>query len=142
VTKLAVEWIALLALLFAAGVIGYAWRGERNQDAISTAQGNEQVCQSALKGNAAKLAEIKGHLADLKKRHDDMLAAADKTLAARDAEIKRLTDAAKARTTSIRNTAHDDPDCAPLARLAVCPAVAGQLWPAAAEGAAADRHAH
>jgi predicted negative regulator of RcsB-dependent stress response len=141
VTKLAVEWIALLALLFAAGVIGYAWRGERNQDAISTAQGNEQVCQSALTGNAAKLAEIKGHLADLKKRHDDMLAAADKTLAARDAEIKRLTDAEKARTTSIRNSAHD-PDCAALARVAVCPAVAGQLWPAHAQSASADRHAH
>lgn len=134
--------IALLAALaLVSAVLGYAFRGDRNQVAISTAQGNEQVCQSALASNQARLADIQQQLTHQRELHDKLLAAADSALDARDDEIKTLREAADKRASNILESAHEV-DCAALARMPVCPAVARELWPAAAQGAAADRHAH
>lgn len=135
------KWLAALALLLVAAVAGYAFRGNRNAQAIATAQSNEAVCRSALESNGASLADVKKTLADVRKRHDEAKAAAEKVLAARDEEIAALTKAAKDKADSIRKTAYDDADCASLARLPVCSVVARQLWPGTAE-AHADDHAH
>ena len=133
--------VLLAALALVSAVIGYAFRGDRNQVAISTAQGNEQVCQSALASNQARLADLRQQLDAQRTQHDALLAAADKGLAERDDEIKTLREAAATRASNIRESAHEV-DCAALVRMPVCTAVARELWPAAAQGAAADRHAH
>lgn len=142
-TKAAVEVLALIFLLLLAGVLGYGYRGDRNQEAITTASSNYATCKSALDGKQAAVTELQTRLTDLKQRHDNSLTAAEATLAGRDATIAELTAAAEKRTTTIRKLSHEDADCASLDHLAVCASVAGQLWPVPQQATTtAGDHAH
>lgn len=58
----------------------------------------------------------------------------------RDGLQHKLDAANAARDTALRKAAHDSPDCADLAHLPVCPAVADRLWPKAAGDPADARH--
>lgn len=51
-----------------------------------------------------------------------------------------LAKAVTARDIALRKAAHDSPDCADLAHLPVCPAVAERLWGTAAGAQADARH--
>ena len=133
------KWLAAIALLFAAAVAGYAFHGDRDAGAITAAESATAVCHSALDSQKAALADVRKQLADLRERHDLAKRAAEKVLAEREAENTALGERVAALTESLRKSAHADASCAPLARLAVCSAVAGRLWPAATE-AAADSH--
>lgn len=65
---------------------------------------------------------------------------ADAALVANATLQDQLTAATAARTAAMRKAAHDSPDCADLARLPVCPAVAERLWGQAADQASPGPH--
>lgn len=130
---------ALFIGLMLGAMAGYAYHGERDAEAIRVAEASTAVCESALAGNKTSLADVRKQLDALRERHDLAKRAAEKVLAERDAENAALGERVAALTESLRKSAHADASCAPLARLAVCSAVAGRLWPAATE-AAADSH--
>lgn len=130
----------LTVLLLCAAIGGYAFRSDRTQAAITAAQSDTAVCQAALDSKQTALDRVGKSLADLRDRHATALADATAALDARDADIAALQAAAAHRTTTIRENAHADADCASLARLPVCAAVAGQLWPAIAAPGTAAAH--
>jgi hypothetical protein len=132
-SKIGLEALVLCALLFIAGVLGYGFRGDRNQDQIRTANSNFDVCTSAMKGTQAALHVLSVKFTELQTRHEAAMTDSAAALDQRDNEITQLHSAATRRTTSARSAAHVDPDCQTLARLPVCAAVARQLWPAATQ---------
>ena len=138
-SRAAILALAGVLLLVAAGGIGYAWRGSHNQQAVATAQANTAVCDSALAANKAVTDALRAQLAELRQRHESALAAARDALDMRDAEIQRLNTTAARAAAELRKTANEQSDCAALARLPVCAAIADRLWPVAAD---ADRDAH
>lgn len=131
---------AILALLFA-GMLGYIFRGDRNQAAITAAANDAAVCRSSLESNGTALDEVKRQLADLRDRHAKALAAATASLDERDAQIAALRADAEKRSDTIKGVIRVDAECAALDRMPLCAAVAGRLWPAAAALGGAD-HAH
>lgn len=136
-STIAIAGVAALAIGFFFS--GAHWQASRDSEALSAANANGAVCESALtsKGDAVK--EIQRQLDDLRGRHARALKDSERTLAERDAEIAVLTATANEKTTIIRKAAHDDAECASLARLPVCAAIARELWPSST---AADRHAN
>ena len=63
-------------------------------------------------------------------------------LAERDESIHSLQTALEARSNALRKAPHEDPDCAALDRMPLCPRIAAGLWPAAPASGAGDGHAH
>lgn len=137
-----IERLVLCAVLLAVGLAGgYAWHGDRAAAEVAAAKANESACRAALDSQTDALADVRKALAGVRERHRDLMAAASDALTLRDAENEALTERVAALTKSLQESARVDASCAPLGRLAVCAAVAGQLWPAAEQAAAGDRHA-
>ncbi|MGB3749437.1 MAG: hypothetical protein WA961_14655 [Rhodanobacter sp.] len=135
--------IRLLAIALAvlAAVAGLEWHGHRRGVADTTAAAERKV-EKAQADTALATAErdaalvsldnVKRTLAAQKSRLELANLFADAALSAREALQKKLQAATAARDTVLRKAAHDSPDCADLARLPVCPAVAERLWGEAA----------
>jgi predicted negative regulator of RcsB-dependent stress response len=134
------ESIAVLALVALSGVAGYSYRGEVDHEAMALASSNVDVCKSTAEAKAAAVTLLQAKFDDLSTRHEKALADAESAMDVRDQEIERLSTIAVARATTLRKASHDDADCAQLADLALCPAVADQLWPMAPQGARAAPH--
>lgn len=98
--------------------------------ALSQAKADTAVAASSVESTRAALNALKDRYGELQQRHEAMRTLSVSELAARQARIDRLEADAGKRQTVIVEKARE-PDCADLARLPVCPAVAGQLWPAA-----------
>jgi len=60
---------------------------------------------------------------------DALVAQAERSIADRPAAVEQTQTRARERTESIARARHEDPACAALADLPICPAVARQLWP-------------
>jgi len=124
----------LVILLFAAALllVGYS-RGSQHQadtDRDRITQAESKVNTSADDARAARqaLAEVQAKL-DAQKR--DLQVArfiAQAALDARDATQAQLDKLTTQRETALRKAAREIPDCADLARLPVCPAVADKLF--------------
>jgi hypothetical protein len=99
--------------------------------ALSQAQADAAVAVSSVAATRTALTALKDKYADLQARHDAMRTLSETELAARQSRIDQLqADAVKRQTAIVEKSR--EPTCADLARLPVCPAVASQLWPAAA----------
>jgi uncharacterized protein HemX len=131
------EAIALLALLALSAGGGYMYRGEKDAASVTTATSNVSVCQSTADAKQAALDTLGAKFADLQTRHEAAMKASTDVLDARAEEIAGLQAKAASRINTARKSSHDDPDCVSLSTLPVCTAVAGQLWPAAAQAPAA-----
>lgn len=144
----------LYGLLLAAALIGgLMWAGHRRgyDDGVAATQAaadgkvataHDAVVQATAERDATAqtLANVQRVL-DAKKRELEMADYyAKAAMDARNALQKQLTAATAARADALRKAAHDSPDCADLARLPVCPAVAERLWPAAAGSPASASH--
>jgi hypothetical protein len=128
------------ALLFA----GYSWgaRHQADTDRDRITQAESKVNTSADDAKAARqaLAEVQTKL-DAQKR--DLQAArliAQAALDARDATQAQLDKLTTQRETALRKAARETPDCADLARLPVCPAVADKLFGMAPDDPASGGH--
>ena len=130
--EIAIELLLLAALLALAGVVGYAYRGDMDNQVISAANAANATCLAGAGAKDQVLATVKDQVAALRKQHDDALAAAAPALQQREADVTALADTARQRATAIAQSPHDDKDCQALGDLPVCAAVARQLWPALA----------
>ncbi len=138
--KLVYAAIAALALLALAFGGGYAVRDRAAATSLAAANAAAKTCSDNAADAEARIDYLYGRLSDLQTRHEAALREATAALDARDADIARLTADAARRADAIRETVHATPDCADLARVPVCAAVADRLWPPAAAAAAAAAH--
>jgi hypothetical protein len=141
VSSQSLEAIALGALLLLAGVIGWAWRGEKDQQELLVANASVATCSSAAGASAAALTTTQATLKNMRERHDTALADANRALAERSTQIQALNQVATDRATHIVQSPHDDPNCKALADLPICAAVADQLWPVRTQAHAGDHAA-
>lgn len=126
------ELVFALLLLLLGAVGGYAYKQHQGDQALGTAQGDLRVCQAAATSKDVAVQESKRRFDELQARHDKLLQDGELALAGRDAEIESLQREAEANRAAITELGNDDPDCAELAQLSVCAAVADRLWPDAA----------
>jgi hypothetical protein len=142
---------ALLVLLALAGAL--EWHGHhRGYDAgvldtktdaqkkVDKADGDRDQAVAERDATAQTLANVRQSLQAQKARLDLANFFADAALAERAGLQKKLSAATAARDAALRKAAHDSPDCADLAHLPVCPAVAQRLWGTAAGAPADARH--
>ena len=133
----------LLALLLSVGA--GEWHGHhRGYDAgvtatqkaadkkVDKANGERDLAIAERDAAQQSLDDVRRTFAAQKKRMEVANFFADAAMAENATLRKQLTAATAARSTALRKAAHDSPDCADLARLPVCPAVAERLWPGAA----------
>lgn len=98
---------------------------------LAQAQTDAAVAISSVTATRTALQALTAKYGELQKRHDAMRTLAQTELDARNSKITELNaDAERRRATVVEKTR--EVDCADLARMPVCPAVADQLWPAAA----------
>jgi len=130
-----IAFAAILVLLGAVGgyfvadyFAGVAIKDLNKQ--LTQAKADTAVAVAAVNSTRSALGTLKGKLDDLQARHDAMRALSQAELDARGQRIEQLEmNAAKRQSVIVEKSR--DPTCADLARLPVCGAVAGQLWPAA-----------
>ncbi|MFC5525232.1 hypothetical protein ACFPPA_05695 [Rhodanobacter ginsengisoli] len=142
---------ALLALLALA--VALEWHGHHRgyddgvaatqksaQKQIDAANGDRNFAIAERDATAQTLANVQ-RLLDAKKRELQVANYfADAAMAERAGLQKQLTAATAARDDALRKAAHDSPDCADLAHLPICPAVAERLWGTTAGAQADARH--
>ena len=128
--------IALLLFIVGAGG-GVVWAQRNSAAAIAQAVSDKNVCLSAVQTTRTTLQQLDEKYAALQARHEAMTRLGTAELNARQAQIDQLNAAAAERQTVIVEKARE-PDCADLARLPLCPAIADQLWPPAAQTAGRD----
>lgn len=124
--------LVILLLVAAAAALAAGWTVSHfDSQAVATANSNASRCHDANQVAAATLARLQAdHRADqaalARLRHN--AAAAEK----RNQTLKEhLRQRAQADHQAIEESPHAHADCAALARLGICPAVAGRLWPPA-----------
>lgn len=138
----------LLALVLAAGTA--EWHGHsRGYDAgvaatqadatrqVDAARAAKALAEAQRDAAEQNLDNVRRTLNAQKTRLQLANTFADAAMAEAATLRKQLSAATAARTTALREAAHDSPECADLARLPVCPAVAERLWPARAASASA-----
>jgi F0F1-type ATP synthase membrane subunit b/b' len=135
--------IAKLALLFALVVAAFAggFTYGHMRGVTGEARANHQAIEDAqaAAGDAhSALAKVEAQLADLRQRHAQALADAITAINSRDADVSALQTRLKARSKDLRGSVNESPDCADLARLPLCHAVADRLWPAPAASRSAS----
>ncbi len=134
--------LALAALLLLLGSIGGYWVAdtlagrtiEGLNKQLAQAKADTAVAVAAVDATRTALGALKGKLDALQTRHDAMRTLGEAELAARAQRIDQLQRDAARRQSALVEKGRDA-TCAELARLPVCAAVAGQLWPAAGEAA-------
>ncbi|MGN7832646.1 hypothetical protein ACTJI2_13650 [Pseudoxanthomonas sp. 22568] len=128
--------LLVLGGLFGAGYwAGHSADAEAHKeqvDALQTKVNSANTIAGAERdradGNATALLSLRATLATERQRRTDQQRAADIELGARDARIKELTRAARAREEETRTKAMADEDCTVLRTLPVCSALAERLW--------------
>lgn len=145
--------IIAIVLALAVAVVGLEWHGHsRGYDAgvaathkaaqrkVDAATGKRDQAIAERDAARQSLANVQRTLDAQKSRLQMANYFADAAMAETATLRKQLSAATAARATALRKAAHDSPDCADLARLPVCPAVAERLWPKAAGDPAGVRH--
>lgn len=138
--------IALLVLALFGGTCAAVYHGGRAAgvdamlDKVTAAKSAETLATTRANANDSALDEVRAALLRQKNAATRAQANADKALAQRDTAQAALASNAHARETSLRKLAHESPDCAALAAMPVCPAVARRLFgqPAAAAARPGD----
>jgi hypothetical protein len=131
--------VLILLAVAACGALATGWVMQHHQDTKVTASSVDlSKCTESAAASTAVLARVKSddaaQIAQLNLQ--DQL---NKTaLAKRDATINQLRERAQAASRAIEEMPHAHPDCVALARMPVCPTVAGELWPDQAD----RRHPH
>lgn len=126
--------ILVLAVVVGIGIgaaKGYKSGVAHEAPALATAKADTATAENNARTLTTTLTDIRQQL-DVQRQ--TMLAAQQAAQVALDQRDTARVDLAKAqrqRITLDRKTAHETPDCAGLARLSVCPALARRLFPAA-----------
>lgn len=131
--KLIASCLGLLLAVGLAGVgIGYGWgvahearasadRVTKAESKVTNANGDRDAAVNALTEVRLRLDKQKTDLATAR-------LFAQAALDARDTTQVQLSKVISQRDAVLRKAAHESPDCADLATLPVCPAVAERLW--------------
>lgn len=120
-----------LALLLGAA-IGYQICAQKMGPKIGAAQTDAARCADAATSQQAVIDDLRQRA---RKQTAQLVAAkhvADAAMQARDNLQRKVAAQAAKSETHLRQVAHDDPSCADLARMPICPAVADSVWPAQA----------
>jgi len=107
---------------------------------VDAAVADRQLAEAQRAADALTLATVRRELKTLKDGLEAQRAISQAALDARDQLQNKLGKLLVQRTVEAQRAAHEDPQCADLARLPVCPAVAGQLWGPAASDQAGTSH--
>ena len=119
---------------------GVAATQKAAQQQVDQANGDRNFAIAERDATAQTLANVQRSL-DAKKRELQVANYfADAAMAERAGLQRALAQATRERDNALRKAAHDSPDCADLAHLPVCPAVAERLWGKAAGAPADARH--
>lgn len=110
------------------------------QQKVDTANGERDEAIAERDAEATTVVNVKRLLAAKKQELDLANFIADAVLKNRNQLQKQLAAANAARIEALRKAAHASPDCADLAHLPVCPAVAERLWGQAADTKADASH--
>jgi predicted negative regulator of RcsB-dependent stress response len=132
--------ILLLVVVGLSGGIGYTWSSSNAADRIASARGDTTTCTEAAEAKQAVLDRVSEQLTKLRTDHAALLDSANKALDVRDAEIASLNQQLIARGDNVRKAGKNDPQCLSLVNLPVCPAIARELWPDAAQAGAEPAH--
>lgn len=117
-----------LLLLVGGGGGGYIWAQHNLSADLSQANSDKDVCVSASAAKAYALKVVEAKFTDLQQRHKNLLKTATDAIVERDLDISNLKVAAAKRHAAVTEKVHEV-DCAALDKLALCPAIADQLWP-------------
>lgn len=118
-----------LVMIFMAGAgVGYGIGVSRSEDTITKVATDKGGAESDARAASATLDEIRSRLNTQGVELDAMRKVAAAALHERDALQAEKAKRARQDETNLRNKAHEAPDCTSLARLPVCPVVAGGLW--------------
>lgn len=124
--------IGSLLLLLAVGGVGYglgvAHEARANAEAIGAAKGKQESASSDAKAARDALADVQQRLGQQKADLEQARQIAAIALDQRDVAQQQLADLTKKRTDALRTAARESPDCADLAHLPICPAVAERLF--------------
>lgn len=113
---------------------GVAATNDSAQKKVDKANGDRDQAVAERDASAQTLASVRRALDAQKRAAAVANYYAQAALDERAGLQKQLIAATAARNAALRTAAHDSPVCADLARLPVCPAVAGRLWGATGDG--------
>ncbi|MGN6229170.1 MAG: hypothetical protein ACTHNM_17225 [Dyella sp.] len=141
--KLSLIGYALLALALVGGAAewhghsrgyasGYQDATDHDDKRVQDMQGERDLANANRDAANASLNNVRQLLATQRERMQAQAAMFDAVMANRDALQKKLDTYARERQSNVVKVGHEDPQCADLARLPVCPAVAERLWGKAA----------
>lgn len=140
-------------LVAAALVFGLLWLGHSRgytdgvaathkaaQKQVDTANGDRDLAIAERDATNQTLANVQRSLDAQKRQLQVANFFADAAMDDRAGLQRSVAALTQQRDTALRKAAHESPDCADLARLPVCPAVAERLWGQAAGTPAHARH--
>jgi hypothetical protein len=110
------------------------------QKKVDAANADRDVAIAERDTTALTLANVRRSLSAQKQQLELANVFADAAMTDRNRLQRTLTDITKQRDDALRKAAHESPDCAGLAHLPICPAVAERLWRKAADVPADARH--
>ena len=126
---LIVDVVILIAVALV-GALATGWLMQGHKDKQLAGVGvNLSKCTDAAAASGTVLDTVQQDQANRLAELQRQVAQDQRALASRDVTIHQLRARAQTASRAIEETPRDHPDCAALARLSVCPAVAGQLWP-------------
>lgn len=132
--------VALLVLCGICVAAGYMGASRRAATRIAAAGAETARCADAAASQQAALLQLQARFDAQARQLDAVRAVAQMALDARDRLQKRLEREARQREAETRKVGREDPSCAALDRMPVCPALAERLWGAHAGADAAAGH--
>lgn len=122
-------WICIAVALVGVGAGGgVAWQARHQAADLVVARTDLQTCKSTASDQELAIGSFRQRAKDDAAQLEALRTLAATALDQRDALADKFKKLIAARETAVRKTAHETPDCQPLAVMPVCPAVAMRLW--------------
>lgn len=135
--EIAIDLLLVGAVAVSAFAIGDSHGNKVATNAASNkvidAEGKARASDARAQASATALENIRRLLEQQKSSAATAKQVADKALLERDAAYSKLAAAVRQRQDAERKAAHENPECADLVRMPLCPAVAERLFGTAAQ---------
>lgn len=125
--RISIAAAVALALFGAGFAAGHRLEARAGAQRLRAADGRTATAQATAQAANAALDAIRQRLDAQRAQLEQAQQAAAAALTERDRARRAADRATQQRLTTLQETAHADPDCAALASLAVCPAVARRV---------------
>jgi hypothetical protein len=122
-------WICMAVALLGIGAGGgVAWQARHQSADLVDARTDLQTCKNTASAQELAIGNFRQRAKDDADQLTALRTLADAALGQRDVLADKFQKLTAARENDARKTAHETPDCQPLAAMPVCPAVAERLW--------------